>query len=377
MKLLYIADAGAIHTQRWVKYFADKGHEVHLVSHRSFGDSNIENVELHLLQVYPLPIKLLVHTTFIKRLINRIKPDILHVHYIDINAFIAALTGFRPLVLSAWGSDVLTTPKNSMSITFMVKFALKRANVTTTTAEFMGDYLVNEFGLPKSKIIRIPWGIDLKIFHRGYEPETEKLRASLKIDKTSPVIISNRSMAPQYRIQSIVESIPSILHKHPDAIFVFLRGSGSDKFENEIKTRAEELGISASTRFVPRFLTPREMAIYLNMSDALISIPKSDQFAGCILEGMVCGAIPIVGQLEVYHQFLTDGENALFVDAKDPQKIAEGIIHSIEHPELRRKFHEINRKIVEEKEDWDKNAPKMEELYNELLSRKAIKVRAR
>jgi len=30
MKICYFADAQSIHTQRWVKHFAEKGHEVHL-----------------------------------------------------------------------------------------------------------------------------------------------------------------------------------------------------------------------------------------------------------------------------------------------------------------------------------------------------------
>ena len=37
MKICYLADAGSIHTQRWIKYFADNGHEVYLISPRPFG----------------------------------------------------------------------------------------------------------------------------------------------------------------------------------------------------------------------------------------------------------------------------------------------------------------------------------------------------
>jgi len=44
MKICYFADAQSIHTQRWVKHFAEKGHEVHLIS---FTNAEIENVNFH------------------------------------------------------------------------------------------------------------------------------------------------------------------------------------------------------------------------------------------------------------------------------------------------------------------------------------------
>jgi glycosyltransferase involved in cell wall biosynthesis len=377
MKILYLADAGSIHTQRWVNYFAEKGNSVHLIS-ASKGKGYLAGVQLHYLprlttqiwtlSKYPSGLLWMLQA---RRLINKIKPDILHVHYINIPAFSAALSGSHPLVLSAWGSDVLAAPKNSKFVRFMVKFALERADVITTTAEFMGDYLANYFGLEKSKIVRIPWGIDLRVFHRGYEEEAKRLRASLNIDETAPVITSNRSMAPQYEIQSITDAIPFVLHKHSNAIFVFLRGSGTEEYENQIKSKAKELGVLDNIRFVSKLIEPEEMAIYLNMSYAAISIPKYGQFGASILEGMVCGAIPIASNISVHQTLLEDGRNAFLADPTNPKDIAEKIIFSLQRPELKEAFYQINKVIVEEKEDWDKNANKMQELYEKLVSVKS------
>jgi len=32
MRLLYLANAASVHTRKWVNYFAEEGHEVHLVT---------------------------------------------------------------------------------------------------------------------------------------------------------------------------------------------------------------------------------------------------------------------------------------------------------------------------------------------------------
>ena len=375
MKICYLADAGSIHTQRWVKYFADNGHEVHLISFRSFGDSNIENVKLHLLKrLHPqirfisFPTNLFFEMIQVRKLIKKIKPDIVHAHYVTDYGFRGALTGFHPFVVSAWGSDVLRAPKESKMSKYTVLYTLKKADVITTTAEFMGSYLSNEFKVPKSKIIRIPWGIYLKIFNNDYKEEVKGAKEDFKIGDDSPIILSNRHMAPQYEIQCIIDSIPYVTKKYPNAIFVFIRGYGSMGFENEMKVRAKKLGVINNTRFISRLMPPKEMAVFLNASDMFISIPKTDQFGSSIMEGMACGAIPIVSTIKVYKQYLEDEKNAFFVNPESPEEIAEKIIYCIEHPELKEKILKMNRKIIEEKEDWNKNAKKMEELYENLVN---------
>jgi len=42
----------------------------------------------------------------LKRLRKKIQPDITHVHWVDCHAFYCLKAGLKPLVLSAWGSDI-------------------------------------------------------------------------------------------------------------------------------------------------------------------------------------------------------------------------------------------------------------------------------
>lgn len=358
MRICYISTK-SIHTRRWVEYFVEKGHEVHLITPEY---DNIEGVKTY--EVNPKASKLspLFKAIIIRNLVKKIKPDILHAHQVVPFGLYGTLSGFRPFVVSAWGSDALTFPKSSIS-KWMVRFVLNKADLITTTAEFMGSYLCKEFKLPESKIVRIPWGIDLMIFYRNCQEETEKLRNKMKIEENSLVILSNRSLAANYNIQMIMDAIPYTTKKYPNAVFVFIRGYGSSELEDEMKLKAEKMDVINNVHFISKVVTPKEMAIYLNMADVFISIPKTDQFGSSIMEGMACGVIPIVSNIKVYNQYLTDGINAFFVDPENPKEIAERIIYCIEHPELKEKFFTINKRIIEEKEDWNKNAKKMEELY--------------
>lgn len=123
MKICYFADAQSIHTERWVKWFVKRGHEVHLIS---FKKAKIENVNFHYIgplksvpyfSILCSPILFLLFLKFrtIRKLIKEIDPDIVHGHYLTEHGFLAAASGFKPLVVSAWGSDVLINMKKKQN----------------------------------------------------------------------------------------------------------------------------------------------------------------------------------------------------------------------------------------------------------------------
>jgi glycosyltransferase involved in cell wall biosynthesis len=340
-----------------------RGHDVHLVT---FTPNHVAGVEVHkvrYLRKFGYPFRI----WNVKKVIGKIKPDILHAHFAAHYGVYGALSGYHPFVISVYGSDVLRTAKKSRIRKYAIAYALKKADRIAVTAESMKRHLIQNFNLPEDKIVRIAWGVDLGIFYRGYEQEEKLAREALEIEPHSPVVLSNRYMDSLYNQESIISAIPHVLKSCPDAVFIFIRGLGSPDFEGEMKLEAEKLGIGNNVRFIPRSITPNEMAMYLNVADVFLSIPKTDQFGSSVLEGMVCGAIPIVSEIEVYHQYLKDGVNAFFVNPDDSKEIAEKIIYCIQNPKTKNDFYTINKKIVEEKEDWDKNAKKMEELYKQLL----------
>lgn len=306
----------------------------------------------------------------VRKLVKKIKPDILHAHYIGVPAYLGVASGFHPLILTAWGSDVLDAPKSSRLTAFMVKFVLGKADITLTTSDYLKEYLLEKFSVNEDRLLTMPWGIDLVIFYRGYTSEVKELRTELGIDDGSFVILSPRNLKDLYRIQLIVQAMPVILAKYPNVILLILKGAAQDReYENGIEQLAVKLGVNRNVSLIRGGKKPQEMAVLYNASDAFVSIPRTDGFASTIMEGMTCGVIPIVGDLIVYHQYLKHDQNALFVNPEDPQDIADKLIYCIEHCELKEKFYDINVKIIEEREDWNKNAKQMEELYEKLLIR--------
>lgn len=377
MKIMLLSDAASIHTVRWARYFAGRGHDVHLLSFNSFIDPPPNGVNLHILKhisyipIISLPLNLVMSVLQVRRLASKTQIDLLNAHYVSTFGVLGSLSGIHPFVASAWGSDVLRLDRQSSVRRQAVLLCLRSADVVTTTAIETRDYIINAFGLSPEKVMRIPWGIDQEIFQRGYAGEVAILKKSLGLEPEMPVILSNRTLKENYMIESIIDSIPKVLIEHPNAVFLFIRGYGTPEYEEKITSKAKDMGIMNNIRIISKLVSPEEMAVFLNASNAFISLPKTDQFAGSIMEGMACGSIPILSNLSVYKQYLKDKENAFFVNPDDPEEIASTVNFCIDNPNIRDEFYTINGRIIEEKEDWSKNAKKMEELFEALITRRS------
>ena len=367
MRLCYLADAESIHTQRWLSYFADKGHEVHLLSLNSFGDYNIENVDLHpLKRLRPqirdisFPINLLSDTIQVRKVIKKIKPDIVHAHFVANYGVLGALSGFHPFVVSAWGSDVLIAPKNSRIIKNLVKFTLKKADLVTCDGENSIDALI-KLGEKLQKIKIILLGVDTKEFNPNQRDK--KVREELKIFDP-PTVISVRNFDEVYDVESLIKAIPLVLKQVPNAKFI-IGGSGSQ--ESYLKELAKSLGVWNSVRFTG-WLPRNEFVKCLASADIYVSTSLSDGgIAVSTSEAMACGLPVVVTNSGDNRKWIREGENGFVVPIRDPDTLAEKIIYLLENEDVRKRFGNINRRIIKEKVDYEKNMKKMEELYKSVL----------
>lgn len=122
MILLFIADGRSIHTQRWVEYFAQRGHMVHLITYDSM-DRSIKGVTEHVLTTHwkNLYLSFIPRHLTIKKIIKKIKPDLIHAHFIAKYGFHLTDLKFHPSIISAWGDDILILPKKSRLIHYYTK----------------------------------------------------------------------------------------------------------------------------------------------------------------------------------------------------------------------------------------------------------------
>lgn len=357
LKICYLANGQSIHTRKWVKYFADKGNCVHLITFHN--TDQIEGVKVHNLK-YSSKLSYPTRILAVKKAVEEIHPDILHAHYVSNYGVYATLTGFRPFVVSSWGSDVSIEPKESMIKKCLVKYVLKKANLITVDSE-SSIKLVMNFGAHSEKVRLIGHGVNLKIFNPLVE--NKKLKEKLKIPISSPVVISTRSLEPIYDVETLIKAVPIVLRSISDAYFI-IACDGS--LRRKLETMADELRVSNNVRFVG-LVSQVELAQLLCSSDVYVSTSLSDTTSVSLLEAMACGLPVVVTELEGNMEWIKNEVNGFLFPKGDFRMLADRIIYLLRNEDTRKKFGAVNRQIVKERADYEKEMSKMEELYKNLI----------
>ena len=342
---------------------------MHLIS-RSFPggfDGFDQRIKMHsLIKVFPLlpVLNVSIYLSYVawvlqvRRLLKRIEPDILHAHYIGVPGYLGVASGFHPLILTAWGSDILITAKQSPFYGFLTKQALKRADSIICVSPALKEEVIKLGGVPH-KIEVTPIGIDTQEFHPSLRDEVllrELGRGG------SPVVISTRNLKPIYDVETLIRAIPLVLQQIPEARFI-VAGEGEQRAY--LENLAQSLEISDSIRFVG-WIPHSELPKYLASSDVYVSTSLSDGTSISLLEALSCELSPVVTDINANQSWVKNGENGFIVPIGDYQKLASRISLLIKDSETRTRFGKAGRIMVMERAEHANQMLKVEGIYEGL-----------
>lgn len=351
MRILLVADAGSIHTRRWAQYFRECGHDVHIASFRPY---NIEGMRLHILPTFMLgKLGYFLGVITLKRLYKAIKPDIVHAHYITSYGLISVLAGIKPLVVTAWGSDVLLSPKESFILRLFARFTLKKADVVTTVAEHMNS-AVMDLDIGIKKIQAIPFGVDTDLF---------RINSSVQKEKGVIRLICTRNFSPIYDISTLIKAI-AILKRNSIPLKAMLVGDGPLK--GELVSMVTSLNLQDDITFLGHVGHER-LSECLAESDIFVTPALSDGNNVSLTEAMACGCFPIATSIPANTQWITNGYNGYLYPVGNAEALAYAIEEALKNRALMNSARLLNRKIIEERADWKKCVKKMECIYINLI----------
>lgn len=353
MRLCYLAAADSIHSYRWIRFFADRGHEIRWISLTAAGVDGARALRPLEITFPPSKALRIVRAAVAgRRLLRTARPHILHAHYAASYGVVAALTGFHPFILTAWGSDVLLTGRSRLGAP-LVRFALRRADLITVDADHMAEAVVR-FGVPRERIRLVYFGTDTATFRP--EARSEALRAHLG----TPTVISLRSLEPLYDVGTLIRAAPLVAHEFPDVKFL-VAGRGTE--EAALRRLAAALGVGDHVVFAGH-LPAAELPGYLASADVYVSTALSDAgLAASTAEAMACGLPVVVTDSGENRIWVHSGESGYVVPPRSPQVLAGRIIELLRRPETRARFGRRGREIIVERNDYTREMTKMEELY--------------
>jgi glycosyltransferase involved in cell wall biosynthesis len=339
MRLCFLADPGSIHTQRWLRYFSAAGHEVHLINCSPQPMATFEwpgathhNIPTPAIRIRGLRglVTRWARARGIKAFLRQLRPDVIHAHYINGPGWDAALANFHPLVLTAWGSDVLVDLRHgAWPDRILSRLALRRADLVTADSRQVMD-IARPFMKAHAQATLIRFGIDTRYFTPG---EDGYWRGRLGLGN-SRVVLSARQCSRNYNIDTIVEALPLVRQAVPDTRLLIkqLGQTDRDAYCIQLRARIGELGLADSVDFVPT-VPYTEMPGLYRCADVVVSVPSSDGMPVSVLEAMACGTPVVASDLPALRELAGYGASLALVPPRNPSSLADALIQTLRSPD--------------------------------------------
>lgn len=334
MKILQVGSK-SVHVSSFISALKNIESEIYLLSEEPCEfEGVIKNYIISFRQLNPLQI--LKNNRAIKNLLEKLNPDVIHIHQVNRSAFFVARIAKKMnvrVVTTAWGSDVLLIPKKNFFFKHIVKKTLLNSDVVTADSQEMIESmktLVNQ-----DKYVLLQYGID-----------------PIKSAAKEKIIYSNRLHEPLYRIDQIITYFAAFSKENPEWKLV-IAGTGSETMKLQELTKNLEL--ESKIKFVG-WLQKEQNRSWYAKSFIYISIPQSDGTSVSVLEAMSAGCIPIVSDLPVSHEWIQSGINGI-IENQEKNPLFEVLKMNQEDCAL------TNSKMIQEKATRNASLKKFIQLY--------------
>jgi glycosyltransferase involved in cell wall biosynthesis len=363
MTILLLADIGSSHTEKWALGLASRGIKVGLFSfnhtHQKWYEG-MENIDLLFQANEPNPgvtfSQKILYFRFLPKLkliLKRFKPDILHAHYASSYGLIGALSNYRPFIVSVWGSDIYSFPKEGLLKRKILQFVLKKSDVICSTSWAMAG----EMSLYTSKKAHvIPFGVDTDRFRRKV------------VQRSTPIVFGTvKALENVYGIDRLLISFAKFLHLTKSDAVLLLYGSGRE--EDNLKILARNLGIAESVSF-KGFVSGDDLITAYQNIDVFIALSRSESFGVAVLEASSMGIPVITSNVGGFMEVVSNDETGYIVDGENLEQIVGKMKLLAEDDELRLKMGQNGRAWVIDKYNFQSDLTSQIQLYQKAINEK-------
>jgi len=301
---------------------------------------------------------------WIRRHIAQVNPDVVHALWLWDNAFDAWLTGVRPRVMTAWGSDIREIGTLPRTKQLQLMMALRFADAVTSGSKELLELCQARGAKPDHcYLIGVP-GIDLGRFDN---PASRRILYSLGVPDGAEVILSCRAMQPFYRIHTIVSAFQYVHQQRPGTVLLILNfNEDPPGYLQQVKRQIQEAGLQSSVQLLDAVPYDQMPELYM-ASSVMVSIPENDGMPQSVYEAMAADCPIVASDLTTYDGIIDDGQTGLRVPGDDPEQVAQAILRILQDNSLRQRLVANGRQVVRERGDIHREMAKMEQLYYDLM----------
>lgn len=361
MKILLLSDTDSEHTEKWALGLAEKEIQVGLYSFNKarypwYKHQNItllfEPAQFINAGKSSTKAGYLKHVSALKQCIREFNPDVLHAHYATSYGLVGALSGFHPLVISSWGTDVMRFPQKNFLAKFILKFNLRRADLLCATSDTIKTYIRQVIDKPVSVV---PFGVDTGVFKKNL--------VNSIFEANTFVLGSIKPLEPLYNNDVLVRSFAAIAGKY-EHIRLLIVGTGSQ--EAALKQLCAQLNISEKVKFTGR-VPFEKVSDYFNMLDVLVNLSDYESFGVSVIEAMACEKAVVVTNVGGLKEVVPDDSVGYKVEVGNVQETVAAIEKLVLDRELCKTIGLNARQHVLKYYNWENNLQQMIAEYQKLI----------
>ncbi len=169
--------------------------------------------------------------------------------------------------MGLYGSRLKNWIMGQVGIAIRNRF-LRKADLVFPISDQMKKTLT-EYGVPLSKMVTLPEGVDTSIDPRNFDKKAQEIRKNLGLENKE-VIVYVGTMNRFRQLDFLLEALKHILPQHPKAHLLMVGGGKELEDLDWLKHKASELDIEKKvtfTNWVPR----EEVPAYIRASDVGVS----------------------------------------------------------------------------------------------------------
>jgi glycosyltransferase involved in cell wall biosynthesis len=200
-------------------------------------------------------------------------------------------------------------------------------------SEHSSRFLQEVFGVPEQKIDLIPHGVpDLSFGDPNYHKDFSGTEGKA-------VLLTFGLLSPNKGIENVIEALPRIVAKHPEAVYVIagathphVRRREGDQYRLQLQALARKLGVERNVVFHNRFVTPEEMAQFVGAADIYITPYRQEEQAVSGTLAYALGAGKAIISTPYWHatELLNDNRGVL-VPFENPGAISDAAIELLDN----------------------------------------------
>jgi L-malate glycosyltransferase len=243
------------------------------------------------------------------------------------------------------------------------KIGNRFADRVTVNADAVRDFVHDNEGCPREKMVVIPSGVDTDRFRPL--PATH-FKARLGLLEARKVVGVVTRMRVRKGVEEFIRAIARLRETQPDVHGVIV---GEVSLDESMQTLVRSLGLEAHLSLLGR---RSDMPEVLSAFDVFVLSSHDEGMSNAILEAMAMEKPVVATDVGGTAEVVRHGQSGLLVPAKDPEALAVAIGEVLSQPARAREMGRRGRRIVEEGFSAHSMVQQMEHLYLDLLAERGV-----